>query len=130
MSKSLEIDRRMFLGSAALASAGLWIGFGTRPLTAEATAQELKDGFANPPASARPWVYWFWINGNLTKEGITSDLEAMQRVGIGGVLIMEVDGTPQGGIAFGTKSWQEMFLFACQEANRLGIAINMNNDAD
>jgi hypothetical protein len=129
MSKNLEIDRRTFLGSAALVSAGLWIGFGTRQLTAEATAQELQDGFANPPASARPWVYWFWINGNLTKEGVTADLEAMQRVGIGDVLIMEVDGSPKGNIAFGTKPWQEMFLFACQEADRLGIEINMNNDA-
>ena len=41
--------------------------------------------------AARPWVYWFWLNSNITKEGITADLEAMQRVGIGGVLIMEVD---------------------------------------
>ncbi|TSA36574.1 MAG: hypothetical protein D4R64_07195 [Porphyromonadaceae bacterium] len=44
---------------------------------------------------ARPWVYWFWLNGNITREGITADLEAMNRVGIGGVLIMEVDNVGQ-----------------------------------
>ena len=63
---------------------------------------KLQQGFAQPPASARPWVYWFWLNGNVTSNGITADLEAMQRVGIGGVLIMEVDqGAPKGAAAFG-----------------------------
>ena len=54
-------------------------------------ANPLQQSFRTPPDSVRPWVYWFWLNGNLTKEGITADLEAMRRVGIGGVLIMEVD---------------------------------------
>ncbi len=54
-------------------------------------AAPLAEGFAQPPDSARPWVYWFWCNGNVTKAGITADLEAMQRVGIGGVLMLEVD---------------------------------------
>jgi hypothetical protein len=85
--------------------------------------------FLNPPNDARPWVYWFWINGNITKEGITADLEAMQRVGIGGVLIMEVDGSPQGPVAFGTETWKEMFRFTCVEANRLGLEIVMNDGA-
>ena len=65
--------------------------------TAVGLADELDRSFAQPPASARPWVYWFPLSGNLTKEGITADLEAMQRVGIGGVLYMEVDqGAPKG----------------------------------
>ncbi|MCL4401665.1 MAG: hypothetical protein M1436_03235 [Acidobacteria bacterium] len=89
----------------------------------------MANGFAQPPGSFRPWVYWFWINGNLTRKGITADLEAMERVGIGGVLIMEVDGTPAGSVGFGTRIWRDMFQWACQEAARLGIVINMNNDA-
>ncbi len=90
----------------------------------------LDAGFQNPPAQARPWVYWFWLNGNITREGITADLEAMKRVGIGGVLIMEVDqGTPAGPIAFAGKEWRELFAFVCQEAHRLGLEVNMNNDA-
>ena len=60
-------------------------------------ADELAVDFVRPPESARPWVYWFWLNGNITSDGITADLEAMKRVGIGGVLIMEVDqGAPVG----------------------------------
>ena len=47
---------------------------------------ELERAFASPPASARPWVYWFWMDGNVSREGITADLEAMQRAGLGGVI--------------------------------------------
>ncbi|MCX6872589.1 MAG: glycosyl hydrolase [Verrucomicrobia bacterium] len=91
---------------------------------------DLAKNFATPPASARPWVYWFPLNGNLTKEGITADLEAMARVGIGGVLYMEVDqGAPKGSADFAGPLWREMIQHACKEANRLGIEINMNNDA-
>ena len=53
----------------------------------EERALALERGFLTPPNSARPWVYWFWLNGNITREGITADLEAMRRAGIGGALI-------------------------------------------
>ena len=72
--------------------------------------------FADPPASARPWVYWMWMDGNLSREGLTADLEAMQSAGIGGVMIMEVDvGVPKGPVKFmspnggsfsSTSSWK------------------------
>jgi (4-O-methyl)-D-glucuronate---lignin esterase len=90
----------------------------------------LKVGFVGPPDSARPWVYWFWLNSNITREGITADLEAMKRVGIGGVLIMEVDqGAPVGPAAFMGTEWRELFKHAVAEAGRLGLEINMNDDA-
>lgn len=90
----------------------------------------LQDGFVKPPESAAPWVYWFWANGNITKEGITADLEAMKRVGIGGVLIMEVDqGAPYGPVDFMSDQWRELFKHVDSEANRLGLQVNMNNDA-
>lgn len=93
-------------------------------------AQSLDKGFINPPDSARPWVYWFWLNGNLSKEGVTADLEAMKRAGVGGVLIMEVDqGTPKGAYVFGSTEWRNLFKFVLQEASRLGLKVNMNNDA-
>jgi hypothetical protein len=86
--------------------------------------------FVNPPDSARPWVYWFWLNGNITREGITADLEAMKRVGIGGVLIMEVDqGVPRGPVDFMSAQWRELFKHVVDEAQRLGLEVNMNNDA-
>ena len=70
-------------------------------------ANELEQGFLQPPPSARPWVYWFPLDGNISSNGITADLEAMQRVGIGGVLYMETEqGTPRGPAAFGGPLWR------------------------
>jgi hypothetical protein len=88
--------------------------------------------FATPPFNCGPWVYWFWLDVNVTREGITADLEAMKAVGIAGVLIMDVDqGTPASfnGSKFGDAQWYALFQFACEEANRLGIEVNMTNDA-
>ena len=91
---------------------------------------DLERGFLHPPDAAKPWVYWFWLNGNITREGITADLEAMKRAGIGGVLIMEVDqGTPPGSVAFMSDSWRALFKYMISEAQRLGLEVNMNNDA-
>ena len=99
-------------------------------------ADSLERNFQFPPANARPWVYWFWNNGNVTSNGISADLEAMQRVGIGGVLIMDVAvdryaamdcGPPRGTAEFMNPEWQNLFQFSAQEAARLGLEINLNN---
>jgi hypothetical protein len=93
-------------------------------------ADGLAAKFVKPPALARPWVYWFWNNGNVTKAGITADLEAMQRAGIGGVIIMDVVerfAPPPGPADFMNTEWQELFRFAVAEAHRLGLEINMTN---
>ena len=100
------------------------------PFTPGAAESKLERGFRHPPASARPWVYWFWLNGNITSNGITADLEAMGRVGIGGVLIMEVDqGAPLGPVGFMSVEWRALFRHVVAEAKRLGLEVNMNNDA-
>lgn len=91
-------------------------------------SDELAQAFAKPPASARPWVFWFWLNANVTPESITADLEAMQRVGIGGVEFMDVDqGVLPCAVKFMDDSWQELFAHAVREAKRLGIEIVFNN---
>ncbi len=96
----------------------------------DTSALDLERMFQTPPAETRPWVYWFWLNGNITREGITADLEAMKRVGIGGVLIMEVDqGAPRGPMDFASADWRRLFAHAVREAQRMGLQINMNNDA-
>jgi len=90
--------------------------------------------FFSPPDSYRPWVFWFWMNGNVTREGITADLKSMKRAGIGGVLIMDIDlGTmdamPHGPAKFMSEQWKDFFRFSVQEAKRLGLEVNMTNDA-
>ena len=94
-------------------------------------AQEtLERGFQNPPASARPHTWWHWINGNVSKEGITADLEAMKRVGIGGAQIFNVDvGIPAGKSPFMSPSWREAMTHAIREAQRLGLEICVHNCA-
>ncbi|MBM3892463.1 MAG: hypothetical protein FJ388_25380, partial [Verrucomicrobia bacterium] len=93
-----------------------------------ARADELEKGFASPPASARPWVYWMWMNGNLTREGITKDLEEMNRVGIGGVLILSLGyGMPPGRVGFMSAEWRALFQHMLKEAARLGIEVDLNN---
>ena len=98
-----------------------------QPLAPEkkaASSDALGAGFQSPPPSARPWVYWFWINGNISKEGITADLEALKRVGVGGVLWMEVSGqwwAPDGKVTPLSPQWHEAVQWAFRECERLGL---------
>jgi len=70
---------------------------------------DLESGFINPPNSARPGVYWFWVDGNVSREGITADLNAMKGVGIGAVLLMDVSQQiPSGPVRFGSPQWRDM----------------------
>ena len=54
----------------------------TALLCSTAGAQDQR--FENPPKEARPYVWWHWINGNTSKDGIRRDLEWMNRIGIAG----------------------------------------------
>jgi hypothetical protein len=84
----------------------------------------LKQGFLNPPDSARPGVYWYFMDGNLDREAMTKDLESMKKAGIGYVLFLEVNvGVPRGKIDFLSNEWQELFKHAVKEAERLGIRL-------
>lgn len=84
----------------------------------------IKDGFLNPPDSAKPGVYWYFMDGNLSREGMTADLESMKKAGIGYALFLEVNvGVPRGKIDFLSEEWQNLFKHAVKEAERLGIKI-------
>jgi hypothetical protein len=86
----------------------------------------LERGFRLPPDSVRPWVYWVWTDGNLSREGITADLESMKRAGIGGAIIMEVSvGIPQGPVKFMSPEWREYFKHVVVEAERCGVQITL-----
>lgn len=88
--------------------------------------EALASGFVRPPAGARPWVYWFVMDGNLSREGITADLEAMRRVGIGGAIFLEVNvGVPRGPVDFMSDEWIGLFGHAAREAERLGIELTL-----
>ena len=93
-----------------------------------ASADALREGFVAPPVSARPQVWWHWMNGNVSKDGITADLEAMAKVGIGGAQIFDAsDDIPAGSVAFGSEEWKSLVRFAAQEAKRLGMELAIHN---
>ena len=82
----------------------------------------------NPPNSAKPHTWWHWINGNISKKGITADLESMKKIGIGGAQIFNVDvGIPVGKAPMMTPQWNEMMGWAFKEGKRLGIEICVHN---
>jgi hypothetical protein len=80
---------------------------------------ELAKRFQNPPDSARPGVYWHFMDGNLSREEMTADLEAMKEAGIGNLVLLEVNvGVPRGPVDFMSEQWQNLFVHAVCEAER------------
>ena len=102
-----------------------------------ALAQEpgdaLEQGFRNPPDSAKPRTWWHWTSGNITKEGITKDLEWMKRVGIGGFQLADVASgsgqTVEKKLIFGSPEWLDAVRHAAAEADRLGLEMAIFSSA-
>lgn len=88
----------------------------------------LEEGFVCPPAAMRPQVWWHWMNGNVSKAGITADLEAMKAVGISGVHLVQVGhGIPEGPVRIFSDEWYEHVRFAAEECLRLGLELTLAN---
>lgn len=88
--------------------------------------RSLEDIFENPPADARPWTYWYWMHGALTKDGITRDLEAMKEANFGGAYIFTIRGVPDEPLIKPSynqlsDNWWEMMIYAFSEAKRLNL---------
>lgn len=87
----------------------------------------LAQQFQDPPMEARPRVWWHWMNGNVTKDGIAKDLDWMKRVGIGGLQNFDAGlQTPQvvgKRLVYMTPEWKDAFRFAASEADRLGLEL-------
>lgn len=94
---------------------------------------DLEAGWRDPPAMSRTRCWWWWLNGNVTKEAITRDLEEMKAKGLGGANIIDAGGANQRGNQqvphgpdFGSAAWRELFLHALAEADRLGLELGLN----
>lgn len=91
-----------------------------------AADRELETGFHASPPAAKPQVLWHWISGNVTNEGITADLEAMRRIGVGGASIVSVyREIPRGDAAFLSPVWRERVAHAVRESARLGLELSL-----
>jgi hypothetical protein len=84
-------------------------------------------GFVDPPNEARPRVWWHWMNGNISTEGIKLDLEWMHRVGVGGVTIFEgAINTPQvvpQRLIYMTPDWKRAFNYAVTTARSMNMEV-------
>lgn len=92
----------------------------------------LRQQFVNASVKeARPWTFWYWMFGAVTPEGITADLEAMNRVGLGGAYLMPVNGEGQepqyeGKVRQFTSEWWQRVTHSMKEADRLGMQLGMH----
>lgn len=93
------------------------------------TVDMLREGFETPPKEARTQVWWHWMNGNVTKEGIREDLEWMSRVGIGGFHHFDAAlSTPQTvdeRLIYMDEGWKEAFAYAVYLADSLGLEVTV-----
>src|SRR5881392_2107315 len=91
----------------------------------QSSRDRLESGFLNPPDSAKPRVWWHWMNGNITKEGIRKDLEWMHRAGIGGFQNFDAAlATPQiveKRLIYMTPEWKDAFRFATHLADSMKL---------
>jgi alpha-L-rhamnosidase len=93
-----------------------------------ASGDSLEASFLNPPETAKPQTWWHWVDGNVSKDGITADLEAMKRVGISKAYICNVgQGFPTGPASFMSQQWLDDYKFAADEAERLGMKLGFHN---
>jgi hypothetical protein len=98
------------------------------PTCADAAPEPPLD-FANATDADRPWVFWWWLDGAASKEGITRDLEEMKRQGLGGFILVDAGiGGPDApdGPPFMSEPWRENFRHAIREAARLGLKVSVN----
>lgn len=125
----------MTFASSVRAALGRLLCFGWLCLAGQvaASASSLEAVFANPPPDARLRAYWWWINGNVTKQSITRDLEQMKAKGFGGALICDADGSSQDGNdraphgpTFFSPAWRELYKHTLREASRLGLEMSLN----
>ncbi len=92
-------------------------------------ADKLVNEFISPPVDSRAWCYWWWLNGNASKEGITRDFEEMRKQGISGALLFDAGeagpDVPRGP-KFMSDEWRELYKHAVKEADRCGIVLTVN----
>jgi hypothetical protein len=117
--------RLAILATTVLSSAALWAEEPAAPVPAQAPS--LEEQFRDPPNAARPRVWWHWVNGNVTKDGIAKDMAWMKRVGIGGLqnfnAALRSPVVVKDRLAYGSPGWNDALRFAAAEADRLGLEL-------
>src|ERR1700741_4916507 len=107
---------------AALMASTALVGAAHAQSQAAAAPASLEAGFQNPPNSARPRVWWHWMNGNITEAGIRKDIEWMWFYKTFYAQLM----TPQivdKRLVYMTPEWKQAFRYAAQQADQHGLEL-------
>lgn len=124
-------ERKTFLFCILAASVAL--GIHQQVYAGTESTHVLKKNFIAPPNSARPRVWWHWMNGNITIDGIDKDLAWMHRVGIGGLHNFDASmPTPQivpNRLIYMTPGWQKAFRHAVEKADSYGMEFGIASSA-
>ncbi|WP_395395948.1 glycosyl hydrolase (plasmid) [Novosphingobium sp. BL-8A] len=119
----------MFLLATALTSVAATDAVYADAAIQPTSASSLEQQFQDPPQSARPRVWWHWMNGNITEDGIRKDLEWMNRIGLGGVQSFDANqDTPQvveNRLPYMTPDWQKAFRVAATSAEALNLELGI-----
>ena len=90
--------------------------------------KDIQSGFVNPTEDNNLWCYWYWINDDISKDGITKDLEAMKKAGIGGALIGNINPARKDGkVPMLSEEWWSHMVHAVVEGKRIGVDIGVFN---
>ncbi len=106
------------------------LGVSTVLLVQKMSKQSLESGFVNPPETVQTSVYWYWMCGNISKEGVIEDLEAMKKAGINRAFIGNIYFDPYEGarnVKLMSDEWWEVTHTALKKASELGIEIGIFN---
>lgn len=115
----------LFIATVNLTVAGIFCSCHRMPAKS-AVVNKMEAAFLHPPAAAQPGVYWYFMDGNMSREGMTADLESMKKAGIGSLVFLEVNvGIPRGPVEFLSEQWQELFKHAESECRRLNIRMTL-----
>jgi hypothetical protein len=96
--------------------------------------------FLNPPESAKPGVLWMWMGANVSKTGITKDLEALKQEGFNSTTMLgladitnpwggQIDKDPTPDVIAWTEPWWKLVKHAAEESKRLGMTMGLFNGA-
>lgn len=99
---------------------------------AEDSHARLAQAFAHPPESASPGAYWYWMGGQVTRDGITADLEAMRAAGISTPMLFSIGKSGEHSLIHPpanalTPLWWDLFEHAVRECKRLGLTLALND---
>ncbi|WP_232824801.1 glycosyl hydrolase [Algibacillus agarilyticus] len=98
-----------------------------RTFDANSTAL-LQQQFMTPADEYKPLTWYHVMNGNMSKEGITADLESMAEVGIGGTILFNIGiFMSKGPVVFNSPKHLELIGHMASESKRLGLSFGIHN---